>query len=573
MKLNKLFFLFSAICLKQISAEEVLNAQQFLQQAKQQQVQGQYSKALYSYDKAISLEPKNYLSYFKRATVYLSIGKSSEAINDFSKVLELKPDLHNALQQRGKIYLQEGDFLNAINDFQLYLKSHPNDETTQKNLADALQAKVDFAEGLAAFHKGNCEKTTESFSKVISTSPHNVDIRMKRADCYLKLGNLESAAGDYLRASKIKPDNTLALLQLSKVRLSLGETGDAITSLKECLKFDIDHKECKKSFKELKKFDKEFNKVQETFKKNMFRSVLKLIEGEGDSVEQKKKTGLIYKVKELNIGGNKLKSLLELVCRSKFGVSNSNDEDTLKSCQEVLNLDADNVEALIIKADISMKNENYEEAMRDYKKAHEVSGGDHRAQEGYNKAQRLLKQQGQKNYYKVLGVERNASKKQIKKAFRTLAKIHHPDKQPASEKEKATKKYSEINEAYEVLMDDEKRQKFDNGEDPNDQSQQFNQPNFHQFFQGGGQLSKAIDLRRDFRCIRKGLKRRWWYLRKLRDSLEHNPFVTRFYINHAKVVEENYFGDTSVLESVPTALNNCFHSLNNFERDLNDILV
>ncbi|KAJ3201507.1 hypothetical protein HK099_002217, partial [Clydaea vesicula] len=151
----------------------VLNAQQFLQQAKQQQVQGQYSKALYSYDKAISLEPKNYLSYFKRATVYLSIGKSSEAINDFSKVLELKPDLHNALQQRGKIYLQEGDFLNAINDFQLYLKSHPNDETTQKNLADALQAKVDFAEGLAAFHKGNCEKTTESFSKVISTSPHN----------------------------------------------------------------------------------------------------------------------------------------------------------------------------------------------------------------------------------------------------------------------------------------------------------------------------------------------------------------------------------------------------------------
>ncbi len=64
-----------------------------------------------------------------------------------------------------------------------------------------------------------------------------------------------------------------------------------------------------------------------------------------------------------------------------------------------------------------------------------------------------------KDYYKVLGVQRNASQDDIKKAFRKLARKHHPDVNPGDKK--AEERFKEINEAYEVLSDPEKRQKYD----------------------------------------------------------------------------------------------------------------
>lgn len=65
------------------------------------------------------------------------------------------------------------------------------------------------------------------------------------------------------------------------------------------------------------------------------------------------------------------------------------------------------------------------------------------------------------DYYKILGVDRNASEKDIRKAYRKLARKYHPDLQPPEKKEEAEEKFKEINEAYEVLIDPEKRKKYD----------------------------------------------------------------------------------------------------------------
>ncbi len=64
-----------------------------------------------------------------------------------------------------------------------------------------------------------------------------------------------------------------------------------------------------------------------------------------------------------------------------------------------------------------------------------------------------------KDYYKILGVDKNASEDEIKKAFRKLAKKYHPDKNPGNKQ--AEEKFKEINEANEVLSDKEKRKKYD----------------------------------------------------------------------------------------------------------------
>ena len=67
-----------------------------------------------------------------------------------------------------------------------------------------------------------------------------------------------------------------------------------------------------------------------------------------------------------------------------------------------------------------------------------------------------------RDYYEVLGVSKDATEKDIKKAYRKLAFKWHPDKNPDNKKE-AEEKFKEVNEAYSVLSDPEKRRQYDMG--------------------------------------------------------------------------------------------------------------
>jgi molecular chaperone DnaJ len=87
------------------------------------------------------------------------------------------------------------------------------------------------------------------------------------------------------------------------------------------------------------------------------------------------------------------------------------------------------------------------------------------------------------DYYKVLGVSREASPEEIKRAYRKLARELHPDVNPGAE---AGERFKDVTSAYEVLSDPQKREMFDLGGDP--------------FSSGGGFNSAAGFGFGDIRC-------------------------------------------------------------------------
>ena len=97
-----------------------------------------------------------------------------------------------------------------------------------------------------------------------------------------------------------------------------------------------------------------------------------------------------------------------------------------------------------------------------------------------------------KDYYSILGVKRDASEAEIKRAYRRLARQHHPDVNPGDNAAEA--RFKEINEAYEVLSDKEKRQKYDQFGDQWQYAEQFAKAGgqrapFWDFSQAGGAQS------------------------------------------------------------------------------------
>jgi DnaJ family protein C protein 3 len=141
----------------------------------------------------------------------------------------------------------------------------------------------------------------------------------------------------------------------------------------------------------------------------------------------------------------------------------------LPYCEEASTLSPSSVTVLIYRAQKAIDTESFEEAIRILNEAKEAQQNSQRVNDLLNEAHTLLKRSKQKDYYKVLGVSRDADERTIKRAHRQMTKQYHPDKAHSHgiDKDEAEKRMAGINEAYEVLSNPELRQRFDSGDDPN----------------------------------------------------------------------------------------------------------
>jgi len=177
-----------------------------------------------------------------------------------------------------------------------------------------------------------------------------------------------------------------------------------------------------------------------------------------------------------------------LANRATASIKLKNYQKGIDDCTKAIELDNKYAKAYMKRAHCYLQLEKYQESIKDWEVAQELEPDNKDAEIGLREAKIELKKSKHKNYYKVLGVEKNCTESDIKKAYRKLALQWHPDKNSSTEELKiqAEAKFKEITEAYSVLSDPDKRRKHDLGEDIEDERGGFNHSDiFSQFFSQG----------------------------------------------------------------------------------------
>lgn len=456
-----LLFLVLDALLSQVHLDSVASeVDKYLEMGRKMMAAGQLADALTHYHAAIDHDPANYMTYFKRATVFLAMGRSKSALPDLDKVITMKPDFVSARLQRGNIHLKQGTFEDARRDFEDVLQLAPNNEEAIIKLAEVQpleQALVD-AEKLLRYH--DFHGAIERLSTLIEKLPWDVRLRELRADAYHHLGEVFKAISDLRAVTKLRPDSRKTHLQISLLHYSSGENEESLTEIRECLKLDPDDSDCKPHYNKVKKLTKQYGAISSAISEQRWNDCR--LKAEAAKKTETREWRYLVKTNRLLCH-----------CLRHEGLA----KEAVGACDEALRHDPDSFDALMDRGEAKLLMEKYDDAVDDFQKAKNVDQESRKAQDALERAQRLLKQSQKRDYYKILGVKRNARKKEILKAYKTLAKQWHPDMfKDEKEKAEAQKKFIEIAAAKEVLTDEEKRQQYDNGQDPLDPESQ----------QGGG---------------------------------------------------------------------------------------
>ncbi|KAM3842431.1 dnaJ homolog subfamily C member 3b [Diretmus argenteus] len=417
---------------------------------------GQLAEALSHYHSAVEGDSKNYLTYYKRAAVFLAMGKSKSALPDLTKAIQLKPDFLAARLQRGNILLKQGSTQEAKHDFEAVLQRSPDQEEAQDQLMRVHELEELQEDAHAAHYRGDYTNTIAVLDRVIEISPWDPESRELRAECYIRLGDPQKAIQDLTPTTRLRNDNRAAFLKLSTLHYSLGEHHESLSHIRECLKLDQDDKECFSHYKQVKKLSKQLDAAEDLIQEERYQEAIDKYE----SVMRTESTVPYY----TNLAKERI-----CFCLVKI----NNPQGAIDVCSEAHQRDPRNANVLRDRAEAYILNQDYEKAVEDYQEAREFDGDSNEIREGLERAQKLLKISRKRDYYKILGVNRSANKQEVIKAYRKLAQQWHPDNfQSEADKKEAEKKFIDIASAKEVLTDPEMRQKFDAGEDPLDPESQ-----------------------------------------------------------------------------------------------------
>ncbi|KAG6030182.1 hypothetical protein E4U41_000161 [Claviceps citrina] len=432
---------------------------------------GETTEALAYFDAAVAKDPSNYLTFFKRATTYLSLGRSNQASIDFEKVLELKPGFQGAHLQLAKIKSKSADWEGARVEYVLAKKDQDSPEILGLTEAQGAAERATAAEGAKSW-----DECIHHAGTAILVASRAASLRELRSHCRFERGEIEEAMSDLHHVLQLRPGNTDPHVVISATTFyGLADLDNGLRQVRKCLHSDPESKVCKTLHNQEKRMQKAVTKIEAQLSRGQTTTAGRALVGTVDEpgllpdlrvqIDNLKREGRLPSNARIKL----YEKMVDMVCQA---YSESNHKEASKYCEEALEANAESFWGLVYKGKSLLNREEFEMAIQTLERAAELRP-EKRDKVNFllNKAQVALKRSKTKDYYKILGVASDADERQIKAAYRKASKQHHPDKaaKQGVSKEKAEKKMASINEAYEVLSDPELRARFDQGDDPNSQ--------------------------------------------------------------------------------------------------------
>eukprot|EP00756_Hemistasia_phaeocysticola_P061468 Hpha_TRINITY_DN4949_c0_g2::TRINITY_DN4949_c0_g2_i1::g.51268::m.51268/K09523/DNAJC3; DnaJ homolog subfamily C member 3 len=430
-----------------------------------------YKDALQVLDKADSVSPKNQKVLLKRSEVHELLHNYQEARQDLDTLLAFKPDAKQAYQRRAKMLSKLGDFDAARQDYdalaEMYQKSTSQHERTKK-LSEAREksalykmlvkesAQVDAALEQDPKSQEWSARCVHLMRRLMKEARDSGGYRLRLIDCAMTARQYDVAQDEIRELQALQPQNLDAMRLKASVLKNMGAIDAALANLKKCLGLDPEHKGCMKLHKSIRKYQKHTAEVEKHAGSNNWHAVITGVDG-----------GFALDADPWN-----REQLLNWRCKAFLETRDV--EKGLEACSDGIEYVGSgspaSMDLLLWRADIWILKDDLAKAEEDVDKAAELNQDGNRIREFRHRLEKLKKMAKRKDYYKILGVPKTVSEKDLKRAYRKLAMAHHPDKwkkedMTEDEMEKAKELFQDINEAHHVLSDDEKRRKYDLGED------------------------------------------------------------------------------------------------------------
>lgn len=364
---------------------------------------GSYEAALEDCSRAVDLDPSNPKFLLRLARIYTSLGRADEALTTFGRI-QPPPSAKDMAPAR---------------EMQHHFKA----------ATDALNTGTSGSMVLHALDQA------ERFLGIGAPKPRKW--QLMRGAAYLKMGGVNSlgeaqnVAMSLLRNNSSDPE---ALVLRGRALYAQGENDKAIQHFRKALSGDPDYREAVKFLRIVQKLDRMKEEGNTDYKAGRWQAAF-------DKYTQ------ALDVDPTNKGTNSKLLQNRALCRLKL----KQYDEAITDCEKAISLDSSYMKPRKTKAAALEKAERWEDAVKEWKSVQEMDPEDRTVAKEIRRAELELKKSQRKDYYKILGVSKDADDGTIKKAYRKLAIIHHPDKNQNDPT--AEERFKDIGEAYENLSD------------------------------------------------------------------------------------------------------------------------
>ena len=412
-----------------------------------------YTSAINYYTRGISLNSSEPALYANRATCYKCLGKYKESISDYTKAIQLNPRNTKNLKKLSSVYIIVGNFGEAQLLLQKCSNLEPADSSHIYELNKIKKMVEDFEKINEKVKEQKWDDVEEQSKKLLNDAPCFKELQKMYIQACLELCKFKPVI-DYINnnvSSYIKSRDEEFNFLLAKAYYFKGDYDLARKEMNNLIRRGFNDDKYAKLKRRIDTINDAKIRANTYFKSNNYEQAIneytKLLDFDP---ENKNFMSIILTNRAL--------------CYKKTGKN----MEALKDVDKAIEYNPNYSTAYIRRALIYEEFKMFDDAKSDLCKAKELDPNNSKIDGYMNEANQKGEAARNRDYYKILEIDRNATQEQIKKAYRKLALRYHPDRNSESEQTKkvAQRKFQDVSDAYSVLSDPKKKEMFDQGIDP-----------------------------------------------------------------------------------------------------------